>query len=173
MRRWWPFLNTILFKTQWHLTQKFLRSRILPTVLSRIPWGILNGTRCPKSQPAILDQTIFKLRICKLKTFSYKVQCSKGIIFMVIASTQTRGSVLHSHRLDKICLSLYLKKNNHPGRKHTCYSQPSPTSHTTQHKDYHRILGGQGALSIQASFHTMGLTQMTSGICSQNLVDLY
>lgn len=110
MSRWWPFLNTILFKTQWHLTQKFLRSRILPTVLSRIPWGMLNGTRCPKSQPAILDQTIFKLRICKLKTFAYKVQCSKGIIFTVIASTQTRGSVLHSYRLDKIWLPLYLKK---------------------------------------------------------------
>lgn len=111
MSRWWPFLNTILFKTQWHLTRRnFLCSRILPTALSRIPRGMLNGTRCPKSQPAILDQTIFKLRIFTLKTFSYKVQCSKGIIFTVIASTQTRGSVLHLHRLDKIWLSLYLKK---------------------------------------------------------------
>ncbi|EOB06780.1 hypothetical protein Anapl_06706 [Anas platyrhynchos] len=92
-------------KTSISLLEKnegLLRGRILPTVLSQIPWGMLNGTRCPKSQPAILDQTIFKLRICKLKTFAYKVQCSKGIIFTVIASTQTRGSVLHSYRLDKI-----------------------------------------------------------------------
>lgn len=70
-------------------------------MLSQIPWGTLNGTTCPKSQPAILDQTIFKLRILKLKTLSYKVQCSKDIIFTVITSTQTGLSVLHSHKFDK------------------------------------------------------------------------
>lgn len=70
-------------------------------MLSQIPWSMLNGTTCPKSQPAILDQTIFKLRIFKLKTFSYKVQCSKDIIFTVITSAQTRVSVLNSHKFDK------------------------------------------------------------------------
>lgn len=79
-------------------------------MLSQIPWGTLNGTRCPKSQPAILDQTIFKLRLSKLKTFSYKVQCSKEIIFTVITSTPTRVSVLHSHKFDKVLMQWSLFK---------------------------------------------------------------
>lgn len=85
-------------------------------MLPHVPCGMLNGTRCPKSQPAILDQTIFKLRVFKLKTVSYKVQCSKDIIFTAITSTQTRESVLHSHRLEKKCEFLHIpeKKKSLP-----------------------------------------------------------
>lgn len=89
-------------------SQSFLHFRILPVMLPHVPCGMLNGTRCPKSQPAILDQTIFKLRVFKLKTVSYKVQCSKDIIFTAITSTQTRESVLHSHRLEKKCEFLHI-----------------------------------------------------------------
>lgn len=99
-------------------------------MLSLIPWGMLNGTGCPKSQPAILDQTIFKLRILKLKTFSCKVQCSKDIIFTVITSTQTRVSVLHSHKFVKhMSFLVSPKENHHP--ENTLHSQPSPTRATT------------------------------------------
>lgn len=118
-------------------SQSFLHTRILPTMLSQIPWSMLNGTTCPKSQPAILDQTIFKLRIFNLKTFSYKVQCSKDIIFTVITSAQTRVSVLNSHKFDKnmgffISKKKKKKGNHHPESKCCQYSQPSPISHTVQ-----------------------------------------
>lgn len=145
------FLVRIIFKTLWHLTQSFLHTKILPIMLSHISWGTLNGTGWPKSQPAILDQTIIKLRISKLKAFSYKVQCSKDIIFTVITSTQTRVSVLHSHKFDKnMSFFVYWKiknqtKNHHdPENKRSQYSQPLPTSHTMQRlHTYHGITWGQ------------------------------
>lgn len=99
-------------------------------MLSLIPWGMLNGTGCPKSQPAILDQTIFKLRILKFKTFSCKVQCSKDIIFTVITSTQTRVSVLHSHTF-VIHMSFFVSPKENHHHKCSVYSQPSPTRATT------------------------------------------
>lgn len=115
-------------------------------MLSLIPWGMLNGTGCPKSQPAILDQTIFKLRILKLKTFSCKVQCSKDIIFTVITSTQTRVSVLHSHKFVKhMSFLVSPKENHHPENKYS--AQPTLTN-----KDHYRIPCGQGATSIQQVF---------------------
>lgn len=103
-------------------------------MLSQISWGTLNGTRCPKSQPAILDQTVFKQRIFKLRTFSYKVQCSKDIIFTVITPTQTRVSVLHSPKLDKKEFLCILKKTQNNITLNICsqYSQPSPPNHTMQ-----------------------------------------
>lgn len=113
-------------------SQSFLHTRILPNMLSLIPWGMLNGTGCPKNQPAILDQTIFKLRILKLKTFSRKVHCSKDIIFMVITSTQTSVSVLHSHKFVKhVSFSVSPKENHHPEIKCSLYNQPLSTRATT------------------------------------------
>lgn len=127
-------------------SQSFLHTRIPPNMLSLVPWGMLNGTGCPKNQPAILDQTIFKLRILKLKTFSRKVQCSKDIIFMVVTSTQTSVSVLNSHKFVKyMSFSVSPKENHHPENK--CSVQPTLTNEV-----YYRIPCGQEATSIQQIF---------------------
>lgn len=145
-------------------------------MLPHVPCGMLNGTRCPKSQPAILDQTIFKLRVFKLKTVSYKVQCSKDIIFTAITSTQTRESVLHSHRLEKKCEFLHIpekKKIIAPMGNILATVNPPQTASAPSCSGYCRILRGQGALSNPGSFFTIGFIQMVSSICIQNLEDLY
>lgn len=120
-------------------------------MLSLVPWGTLNGTGCPKSQPAILDQTIFKLRILKLKTFSYKVQCSKDIIFMVITSTQTRVSVLHSHKSVKnMSFSVSPKETITP--RINALSTANPHQPVPLYKGCYRTPRGQGATSTQQDF---------------------